>query len=163
MDNPNPSLPLLPSSPPCSLRFLSNKHKKKTSSSCFFFCCCCSFLFVNQNQLQNSFKTKKPTPKPKPKPRQPKMQQPPPMKKNPLLCTGHSRPVPFFSYSDILEDGNFYISSSCLDGKPMLRDGKTGDWIGTFLGHKGIVFVFFFFLFFFFFFLFGSWSQIKTV
>lgn len=61
------------------------------------------------------------------------------MKKTPLLCTGHSRPVPFFSYSDLLEDGSFYISSSCLDGKPMLRDGKTGDWIGTFSGHKGAV------------------------
>jgi len=57
-------------------------------------------------------------------------------RKIPLICSGHSRPVPDFSYSKPLEDG-FFLISACLDGKAMLRKGETGDWIGTFVGHKG--------------------------
>jgi WD40 repeat protein len=57
----------------------------------------------------------------------------------PLTCHGHSRPVPHVHFSAIGDDDGYYIISACKDGNPMLRDGVTGDWIGTFLGHKGAV------------------------
>jgi len=61
-------------------------------------------------------------------------------RKTPLICSGHSRPVPDFAYSPIIDsEEGFFMVSACLDGKPMLRRGETGDWIGTFIGHKGAV------------------------
>lgn len=55
-----------------------------------------------------------------------------------IVCTGHSRPIPQIEFKDTERDGLFLISA-CLDNRPMLRNGATGDWIGSFVGHNGAV------------------------
>ncbi|XP_011498271.1 PREDICTED: serine-threonine kinase receptor-associated protein [Ceratosolen solmsi marchali] len=60
------------------------------------------------------------------------------LKQTPLTCSGHQRPVVHLEFSDIT-DSSYYLISACKDGQPMLRQGDTGDWIGTFKGHKGAV------------------------
>ncbi|KAG6376079.1 serine/threonine kinase receptor associated protein [Boletus reticuloceps] len=60
------------------------------------------------------------------------------LKAVPLVAPGHTRPVTHLSFSPILDDNTYLLVSSCKDGNPMLREW-TGDWIGTFLGHKGAV------------------------
>ncbi|KAK7564896.1 WD40-repeat-containing domain protein [Phyllosticta citricarpa] len=57
----------------------------------------------------------------------------------PLTCHGHSRPITHISFSSVDHDDQYYLISACKDNNPMLRNGVTGDWIGTFLGHKGAV------------------------
>ncbi len=56
----------------------------------------------------------------------------------PLVAPGHTRPVTHLSFSSLLDDGRYLLISGCKDGNPMLREW-TGDWIGTFVGHKGAV------------------------
>ncbi|GAB1728972.1 hypothetical protein NU195Hw_g3282t1 [Hortaea werneckii] len=65
----------------------------------------------------------------------------------PLTCHGHSRPITHVSFSSLpastansaAPSSQYYMISACKDNNPMLRDGLTGDWIGTFIGHKGAV------------------------
>lgn len=63
------------------------------------------------------------------------------LRQTPLTCSGHTRPVVFLAFSEYNPNdaANYYCISACKDGKPMLRQGDTGDWIGTFEGHKGAV------------------------
>jgi serine-threonine kinase receptor-associated protein len=51
-----------------------------------------------------------------------------PIRQQPLTCAGHSRPVVGLAYTPVLADGSYYLISACIDGRPMLRDGATGDW-----------------------------------
>lgn len=61
-----------------------------------------------------------------------------PIRQMPLVCPGHNRGIVELQYTQPGPEGTF-LMSACLDGTPMLRDGETGDWIGSFFGHKGAV------------------------
>ncbi|KAJ3345424.1 hypothetical protein HDU83_004084 [Entophlyctis luteolus] len=60
-------------------------------------------------------------------------------KQVPLTCTGHTRPVNDLCFSSFVPTGDYFLISACKDGVPILRKGSTGDWVGSFKGHKGAV------------------------
>lgn len=66
------------------------------------------------------------------------MTNPTSLRQIPITCNGHTRPVVDLRFSDITPY-SYFIISACKDGKPMLREGDTGDWVGTYDGHKGAV------------------------
>ncbi|KAI8846750.1 WD40-repeat-containing domain protein [Chytridium lagenaria] len=57
----------------------------------------------------------------------------------PLTCIGHTRPVVDLCFSSFTHTGDFFFVSACKDSIPILRKGSTGDWVGSFQGHKGAV------------------------
>jgi serine-threonine kinase receptor-associated protein len=67
----------------------------------------------------------------------------------PIVCPGHSRPLAEVQYcpnptanphASVSEpQDHFLLISACHDKMPMLRCGRSGNWIGTFEGHKGAV------------------------
>lgn len=57
----------------------------------------------------------------------------------PCVCPGHTKGVVELYYTEGIGGGAPLFISACLDKLPMLRDAVTGDWLGTFEGHKGAV------------------------
>jgi len=61
------------------------------------------------------------------------------IKQIPIVCPGHTRPLAELQYLSIPTENRILLLSACHDKMPMLRSGKSGDWIGSFQGHKGAV------------------------
>lgn len=59
----------------------------------------------------------------------------------PIVCPGHTRPLAELQFCAVYDkdESRTFLVSACHDKMPMLRDAATGDWIGTFAGHKGAV------------------------
>lgn len=61
-------------------------------------------------------------------------------KQIPIVCPGHTRPLAELQYVCLNDNSSdTFLLSACHDKMPMIRNGGTGDWIGTWQGHKGAV------------------------
>lgn len=70
-------------------------------------------------------------------------------KQIPIVCPGHTRPLAELQYVHVDNNdddtntadnsSSVFLLSACHDKMPMIRDGVTGNWIGTWMGHKGAV------------------------
>ena len=57
----------------------------------------------------------------------------------PIVCPGHTRPLAELQFCYVEDEKRTFLVSACHDKMPMIRDGASGDWIGTWVGHKGAV------------------------
>lgn len=57
---------------------------------------------------------------------------------NQIVSRGHTRPLTEISFVTDGPDRTILVSSA-HDKLPQIRNGETGDWIGSFAGHKGAV------------------------
>lgn len=57
----------------------------------------------------------------------------------PIVCPGHTRPLAELQFTSLPSTDESYLLSACHDKTPMLRNATSGDWIGSFSGHKGAV------------------------
>jgi len=60
-------------------------------------------------------------------------------KKPPLVCPGHEAAVVKLCFSEdqgSADEDPFFLASASFDRSAMLRSGTSGDWVGTFSGHR---------------------------
>lgn len=56
-----------------------------------------------------------------------------------IVSRGHTRPLTEISFVEDGSNRKTLLVSSAHDKLPQIRNGETGDWIGSFQGHKGAV------------------------
>jgi serine-threonine kinase receptor-associated protein len=54
-----------------------------------------------------------------------------------IVSRGHTRPLTEISFVQEDAGGSTLLVSAAHDKLPQIRHGESGDWVGTFQGHKG--------------------------